>query len=225
MKLSDLKLTPTGSTATSKLGRQVWKSTIAAGGEPNTKLGVLGITIGQTQSTGTTSQSSSPMAKYRPRKQVNEAAEGREWPLISKLSSMVGLKLRFDDVDFDHDEAATDAVALVKILLADTTKGRDIARSLTNIRGYLAGTRIFKQIEDDRQALRNFGYAIPVWMQDGLDGNALLLQKRLAIQAHITAVVKITEFLDACNDTTPDDPTFGKDYAFINATLKKLGLR
>ena len=36
--------------------RQVWKSTVAAGKEPTTRLGVLGIEIGQTQSTGDTSR-------------------------------------------------------------------------------------------------------------------------------------------------------------------------
>lgn len=36
--------------------RLVWKSTVAAGKEPTTKLGVIGMEIGQTQSTGDTSR-------------------------------------------------------------------------------------------------------------------------------------------------------------------------
>ena len=39
-----------------KQPRMVWKSTVAAGKEPTTKLGIIGIEIGQTQSTGDTSR-------------------------------------------------------------------------------------------------------------------------------------------------------------------------
>lgn len=56
MKLSDLKLTPAGEAATKKLGKQVHKSTVAAALEPKLRLGVIGIEIGQTQSTGDTSR-------------------------------------------------------------------------------------------------------------------------------------------------------------------------
>lgn len=56
MKLSDLKLTPTGEAATKKLVKQVHKSTVAAALEPKLRLGVIGIEIGQTQSTGDTSR-------------------------------------------------------------------------------------------------------------------------------------------------------------------------
>jgi hypothetical protein len=56
MKLSQLGLTPTGQKATKKLGRQVHKATVAAAMEPKLRLGVLGIEIGQEQSTGPTSR-------------------------------------------------------------------------------------------------------------------------------------------------------------------------
>lgn len=56
MKLNQLGLTKAGQTATKKLPRQVHKATVAAAMEPKLKLGVIGIEIGQEQSTGPTSR-------------------------------------------------------------------------------------------------------------------------------------------------------------------------
>ncbi len=55
MKLNQLGLTPAGMKATKKLGSQVHKATVAAAMEPKLRLGVVGIEIGQEQSTGPTS--------------------------------------------------------------------------------------------------------------------------------------------------------------------------
>lgn len=56
MKLSQLGLTSAGQKATKKLTRQVHKATVAAAMEPKLRLGVIGIDIGQEQSTGPTSR-------------------------------------------------------------------------------------------------------------------------------------------------------------------------
>lgn len=64
MKLTDISATTGSRAATAKLSRQVSKVTVAAGKEPRTNLGVLGISIGQTQSTGTTSKVSEARATY-----------------------------------------------------------------------------------------------------------------------------------------------------------------
>lgn len=56
MKLHQLGLTPAGIAATKKLSSQVHKATVAAAKEPKLKLGVIGIEIGQEQSTGDTSR-------------------------------------------------------------------------------------------------------------------------------------------------------------------------
>lgn len=61
MKLTDIN-TPTGRAATRRLGNQVQKAGVAAGKAPRLDLGVLGISIGQTQSTGTTSRVSEALA-------------------------------------------------------------------------------------------------------------------------------------------------------------------
>ena len=55
MKLNQLGLTPAGVKATKKLSHQVHKATVAAAMEPKLKLGVVGIEIGQEQSSGLTS--------------------------------------------------------------------------------------------------------------------------------------------------------------------------
>ena len=55
MKLADLKLTPAGEAATKKLSSQVQKASVAQAKEPSLKLDVVGIEIGQEQSTGDTS--------------------------------------------------------------------------------------------------------------------------------------------------------------------------
>lgn len=56
MKLTDIGATRGSRAATAKLARQVQKASVAAGKEARTNLEVLGISIGQTQSTGITSQ-------------------------------------------------------------------------------------------------------------------------------------------------------------------------
>ena len=61
MKLSDLKLTPTGQLATKKLGSQVQKASVAQAMEPTLKLDVVGLEIGQEQSTGDTSKVQKPI--------------------------------------------------------------------------------------------------------------------------------------------------------------------
>lgn len=55
MKLNQLGLTPAGQKATKKLPHQVHKATVAAALAPRLDLGVIGISIGQEQSTGSTS--------------------------------------------------------------------------------------------------------------------------------------------------------------------------
>jgi hypothetical protein len=61
MKLTDIN-TPTGRAATRRLSHQVQKAGVAAGKAPRLDLGVLGISIGQTQSTGITSRVSEALA-------------------------------------------------------------------------------------------------------------------------------------------------------------------
>jgi hypothetical protein len=55
MKISDLWMTPASKNATKKLSHQVQKASVAAAKAPRLNLGVLGISIGQQQSTGLTS--------------------------------------------------------------------------------------------------------------------------------------------------------------------------
>lgn len=56
MRLDQLGLTRAGKAATARLGKQVHRATVAAAMEPKLKLGVIGIEIGQQQSTGPTSR-------------------------------------------------------------------------------------------------------------------------------------------------------------------------
>ncbi len=55
LKLEDLLPTKASKEATRRLTKQVQKASVAAAMEPKLKLGVLGIEIGQEQSTGITS--------------------------------------------------------------------------------------------------------------------------------------------------------------------------
>ena len=68
MKISDLKLTPSGEAATKKLSSQVQKASVAQAKEPSLKLDVVGIEIGQEQSTGDTSTVSLPLLRKLTRK-------------------------------------------------------------------------------------------------------------------------------------------------------------
>lgn len=61
MKLADLKLTPGGLAATKKLSSQIQKGSVAQDKQPTLKLDVVGIEIGQEQSTGDTSKVQKPI--------------------------------------------------------------------------------------------------------------------------------------------------------------------
>lgn len=63
MKLSDLTLNGMLTDLTKR--KQVMKGSVAAGKAPKTQLGVIGISLGQKQSTGETSTSDIPMPKYK----------------------------------------------------------------------------------------------------------------------------------------------------------------
>jgi len=232
MKLSQLGLTPAGIAATQKLDKQVHKATVAAAFEPTLRLGVLGIEIGQEQSTGDTSRPAVPMGKAKTKPAIKEEADAEAeiprsdaWPLISKLARELNIKLDFKGADFDRGEAADDAVKIMKIWTQDVSKSNNIIDALLTIRRYLQGTPAMEELKNTAAALPHFGFKPSAWFQGGLDANATLVQKSKGMQDHITAVEILADFLVTALQINPDDKHWGKSYPFVNAVVKKLGLR
>ena len=86
MKLSDLAPTPAAAAHTAKLSHQVHKATVAAAKAPRLELGVLGISIGQKQSTGDTSR---PAAKWQNKPFMEGQLNESSGEIMLQLMSMM----------------------------------------------------------------------------------------------------------------------------------------
>lgn len=213
MKLDQLGLTPAGKKATKKLGSQVHKATVAAGMEPKLRLGVVGIEIGQEQSSGMTSM-------------TEAVGPANAWSLISKLAATMEVPLRFKQADFDRDEAATDAVKIMRVWAKDNTAGNNIKHQLASIRMYVTSNGVFEQLKNAGESLPVFGFNPVGWFQDGLEANAVLVNKAKSMADHCTAVEEITDFLSLAFTTMSEvgDDNWKSYASFVRAVFKKLNI-
>lgn len=114
MKVSDIYFaTPTSKAASSKLGRQVQKSGVAADKQPRLNLGVVGLSIGQTQSTGLTSRVGEEL--------LVEAPSTDRVELIKDLLVHTDSNYKMKLVPEQLDEAMDEAI----VLLRRVWKGHD----------------------------------------------------------------------------------------------------
>jgi len=222
MKLNQLGLTPSGMKATKKLTKQVHKATVAAAKEPKLKLGVIGIEIGQEQSTGDTST-------------VVSESVGSKLALLKKISRYLNDQLddgNFDDFDYsplhlsldlregnqEHEEQVEDAVAILS----------DASGSLSN---HFFGD-MQRALRGINESCSKFDYQI-----SNLDPelfSAETLQKVQMIGAAATAsydlyhrfqsVEHIAQFLEYITNIS-HDPEFSAHHPFIKAVLVRLGLK
>ncbi len=163
---------------------------------------------------------------------INEITVGAEapqastpWGLISKLASIMEVTLRLRNIDFDRDEAAQDAVKLMKIWVKDNTAGNNAHHALENIKMYVMQNGVFEQLKNTGDALPNFGFQPLDWFQEGLNGNAVLVQKAKGMADHIKAVTEIYDFLRLAHsamDGTVGDEKWQSQGKFVRAVYRKL---
>ncbi len=149
------------------------------------------------------------------------------WGLIQKLSTVMEVPLRFRNVDFDGDEAAADAIKLMKIWASDNTKGNNVHHALENIKMYVAHNGIFEQLKNSGEALDNWGYSPIGWFKEGLDANAILVQKSKGMADHVKAVTEIYDFLRFAYSTLGDShggETWQSNSSFVRAVFRKINI-
>ena len=221
MKLTDLGLTPTGIKATKKLTHQVHKATVAAGYDPKLKLGVLGIEIGQEQSTGLTSR-------------VNEeaAAVTNVFNTLKKLALYLkseDLPSRNIDDEGMWEDAASFVVSELKKHKEDSEEFRASLQYLSNIMYYMheLSDNFSRAARQNEQVLnKNLEYPttssrLPDWMKAVDELNTSCIDWGFSLKEFSKAVYHINGFLGNVRNLKRGDDGFN----VANATLIKLELR
>lgn len=213
MKLTDVL--PGSGAATSKLSRQVQKSGVAAGKKPRLELGVVGLSIGQTQSSGATSRVSE--AALSPIEMIH---------LLEMLGEMMkehgeGQPLRYEkrfgeQVAFNKEHAVLDAVNIYR-----NKNGRQRVLSALGKIAFLQNNTDLKEISATADAMAEEGITFQSTAMQVFEAAKTLHEHSKEVDAYVYNVNRIVDFLDEITDLTPDTMT----YPFANAALKKLGLR
>ena len=220
MKLTDISATEVGRKATAKLSHQVHKSTVAAGKQPRMMLGTIGISIGQAQSTGLTSRVNEeeldPNVALQLLININEMA---------KEDKDITFGLRFDqkfgsERPFNKQAAVKEALKIARIGLAD---GPTAGRMLQALNGatMLTHDGNLKRMSEMADAVEKAGFVFqPHVMKAFADAKALWAEAEL-LDAYNINVSRLVDFLYELDAVDEHSPSF----KFINAALKKLGLR
>lgn len=238
MKLTDLYLTPSMAAATAKLGHQVWKSTVAAGKEPRTNLGVLGLSIGQTQSVGDTSRvvpgtalggtTPTPMLR-RPFTRVPFKK-----PVTEEVSNVAALRLLMDlhehmygkplhlslEEDFDGDECVEEALRLARLQQKDQKAAIEVWHAYSQLVNRFPISQM-EQVGAAASSIDNWKYVPQGWVKEWMEAVQLVNANYSALAGHWKATQLIADFIVTLAET----PSDSEHYPFANAALKKLGLR
>jgi hypothetical protein len=215
MKLSDLGVSAKGQLATRKLSSQIQKGSVAAAKEPKLRLGVVGIEIGQTQSTGATSR-------------INEEAiSGHEIvKLLQDLGEMLeeneeGFSMSFaqqygEERAFDREHAALDAVMIAKA----GRKGIALLNRMGKLAAFGHDGNLKAAAEAGRE-VEDAGFTFSQPIADAFAASRLLWNEAAQLDAYHTNTQTMVELLAALVDL----PESAKTYPFANAALKHLGIR
>lgn len=189
--------------------------TVAAGKKPRLELGVIGLSIGQTQSTGSTSR-------------ITEAQlSGAEiLELIDHVGEMLrengdGYRVRFEhrygeQMEFDRENAAVEAVKIASM----GERGMRANMALQKI-GMFENDGNLRQVAEMAVKIKEEGIVFEKPVMDAFEMARRLWQEAGKLYAYGANVSKIVNWLDDLTDLKPEDKT----YPFANAALKKLGLR
>ena len=218
MKLTDLyAVTPAMAKASAQLSRQVQKASVAAAKEPRLNLNVLGISIGQKQSTGDTSKPSLP---WQNKAFMESMSAKTAIELLKHMhEEMHDLPLHFPG-NFNEEAAISDALELVVMRDMDADKANDVYETIAEIINVFS-TSHFGDVDVAIDDLDQLGYkpsgATKTWLTSLHEAGALYAE----VDAHWTAVIMIVNLIIAMSELPPDSPHF----SFANATMKQLGLR
>jgi hypothetical protein len=220
MKLTDLGATQASKTATAKLSHQVHKSTVAAGKQPRLTLDTVGISIGQTQSTGLTSRVNeeelSPAAVLELLMNLDQ---------MTKESKDLKFGLRFEH-KFGKEQAFNKLAAVVEALRIARIGKQDAkvaGRMLAGLQGVTMLTHDgnLKRMSEHAVAVENAGYVFAPHVMEAFKSAKLLWEQAESLEAYSSGVNRIVDFLAELDYVEPSNAC----YKFINAALKKLGLR
>lgn len=210
MKLSDLKLTPAGSAATKKLLRQIHKATVAAAMEPKLRLGVVGIEIGQEQSTGLTSR-------------VDEST-GSPGETLKKIWNLLELKRTRNADDYDFDEALEDTAQVLAMYVIDPVKAAQVLVALGSLSTDLTNST-FSDVNYSFAAIHNSTVKLQPWFIAGSEAYQTFAYKIPTIRGHAAAVSELTAVfrhiircikINAKTDWSPN-------YRIVEIAFKKIG--
>jgi hypothetical protein len=218
MKLTDISATTGSRAATAKLARQVQKASVAAGKEARTNLGVLGISIGQTQSTGVTSR-------------VNESLSGNEiWELLENLGEAINYRLlrRQEDLgQFNKAEVAEAAVQIMRLYGEGNKKAvNQILYHLSMIRTRApgaAGGNMEKVLEAKRE-LDDNGFVPFQDLKTLLDAAATFNAFATSVTGNLALIQEVVDFLENCYVIATANVDHPHRVSFCRAALKHLGI-
>lgn len=224
MKLTDITPTPAASAHTAKLKHQVHKATVAAAKAPRLDLGVIGISIGQTQSTGDTSKTGTPHTKH-----IAEQVSGQDAvDMLKEFGQTFGMLFRLaDNQGTVVDEAAVvdEAITLYSMIKQHNSVYNDISKNYINgLRTQLNGTvTTFERLNDHSNALEDIGYNPPKWIAEVFSAAGLIADRQKRVLAHMNALDRVLSYIHYIDVVVPKEEN-EKMRTFGRAVLKQLGI-
>jgi hypothetical protein len=240
MKLTDISATRGSRAATAKLARQVQKATVAAGKEPRMDLSVLGISIGQTQSTGDTSRvvpgtalggtKKTPMIR-RQVGPVNESVSGHDaWDLLEQLGDAINYRLvqpHKADVAFDKAEVADAAIQIMRLYgEGDKNAVNNICHVLSMVRTRAPGaaTGNMEAVLNAKRTLEDFGFTPFHELKTLLDAASTFEAFANNVTGNLEMIQETVDFLENCYLIATKEADHPHRVSFCRAALKHLGI-
>lgn len=218
MKLTDISATRGSRAATAKLARQVHKATVAAAKEPRLNLGVLGISIGQKQSTGLTSQ-------------VNESVSGvAAWEFLEQLGDAINYRLvqpHKEDAVFDKAEVADAAIQIMRWYgEGDKNAVNNICHSLSMVRTRAPGAAggNMEAVLNAKRTLEDFNFAPFHELKTLLDAAETFATFAPNVIGNLDMIQETVDFLENCYLIATKEADHPHRISFCRAALKHLGI-
>lgn len=228
MKLTDFTLpTEASRAATAKLGKQVHKATVAAAKAPRLELGVVGISIGQTQSTGDTSKTALPWTN----KSLNESISSSEAvDLLHEFEHASGIKMRImhdvKTVAFTEEDVIDEALRIYRTHKQDEDAPRQFMNKyVRELRTQLNSTvTIFEKVAQIGKFIDATEHKTPAFIAESIEAGRTLHKNQASILAYVTALERAIEYLHFLNVEAPKSAQKTVSQ-FADATAIHLGLR
>jgi len=219
MNLTDLySVTPAMAKASAQLSRQVQKATVAAAKEPRLNLRVLGISIGQKQSTGDTSKPSLP---WQNKAFMESTSAKTTIELLKHMHEEIHDSPFHLPGNLNEEAVIADALELVVMRDMDEDSANDVYETIAQILSTFSTSPVREEANEVLDSLDRLGYkpsgATAAWLSSLHEASALFAK----VDAHWTAVIMIVNLIIAMSELRSNSPHF----SFANATMKQLGLR